>query len=57
MLFIATDKTTKQIGIFDCSERFYETGEEKVFKASEVYDLFYKTEGFDKDQYLISKTL
>jgi len=57
MLFIAIDKTTKQIGIFDCSERFYETGEEKVFKASEVYDLFYKTEGFDKDQYLISKTL
>jgi len=57
MLFIAIDKSTKQIGIFDCSERFYETGEEKVVKASEVYDLFYRTKGFDKDQYLVSKTL
>ena len=57
MLFIAIDKTTKQIGIFDCSDSFYETGEEKVIKASEVYDLFYKDKTFDRDQYLISKTL
>jgi hypothetical protein len=57
MLFIAIDKTTKQIGIFDCSDRFYETGEEKVVKATEVYDLFYKSKDFDRDQYLISKTL
>lgn len=57
MLFIAVDKTTKQIGIFDCSDRFYETGEEKVIKASEVYDKFYKDENFDAEQYLISKTL
>jgi|TARA_B110000914_G_C15448086_1_gene439501 hypothetical protein len=57
MLFIAIDKTTKQIGIFDCSDKFYETGEEKVIKASEVYDKFYKDDNFDRDQYVMSKTL
>ena len=57
MLFIVIDKTTHQIGMFDCSPQFYERGEEKVSKASEAYDLFYKTKGFDPKQYFISKTL
>jgi len=42
-LFIVIDKNTNQIGMFDCSPQFYERGEEKVRKASEAYDLFYKT--------------
>ena len=57
MLFIAIDKTTHQIGVFDCSPEFYERGEDKVRRASEVYDLFYKTKDFDPKQYFISKTL
>ena len=57
MLFIVVDKTTHQIGMFDCSSAFYERGEEKVSKASEAYDLFYKTKDFDPKQYFISKTL
>ena len=57
MLFIVIDKTTHQIGMFDCSPQFYEKGEEKVSKASEAYDLFYKTKDFDPKQYFISKTL
>jgi hypothetical protein len=57
MLFIVIDKTTHQIGMFDCSPQFYERGEDKVSKASEAYDLFYKTEEFDPKQYFISKTL
>jgi hypothetical protein len=57
MLFIVIDKTTHQIGMFDCSPEFYERGEEKVSKASEAYDLFYKTKDFDPKQYFISKTL
>jgi len=57
MLFIVIDKTTHQIGMFDCSPQFYERGEEKVSKASEAYDLFYKTKDFDPKQYFISKTL
>ena len=56
-LFIAIDKNTHQIGMFDCSPQFYERGEEKVRKASEAYDLFYKTKDFDPKQYFISKTL
>ena len=57
MLFIVIDKNTHQIGMFDCSPQFYERGEEKVSKASEAYDLFYKTKEFDPKQYFISKTL
>ena len=56
-LFIVIDKSTHQIGVFDCSPQFYERGEEKVRKASEAYDLFYKTKDFDPKQYFISKTL
>ena len=57
MLFIVIDKTTHQIGMFDCSPQFYERGEDKVSRASEAYDLFYKTKDFDPKQYFISKTL
>ena len=57
MLFIVIDKETLQIGLFDCSPDFYKSGEEKVRKATDAYDLFYKTEDFDSKQYLITKTL
>ena len=57
MLFIVIDKKTHQIGMFDCSPKFYESGKDKVKKAVEVYDLFYKTENFDPTQYFINKTL
>ena len=57
MVFIAIDKTTKQIGIFDCSPQFYERGKDKVARAVEAYELFYKSEGFDPTQYFINKTL
>ena len=57
MLFIVIDKSTHQIGMFDCSPKFYERGEDKVSKASEAYDLFYKTKDFDPKQYFLSKTL
>ena len=57
MLFIVIDKETHQIGLFDCSPEFYKAGEDKVRKASDAYDLFYKTDDFDSKQYLITKTL
>ena len=56
-LFIVIDKSTHQIGLFDCSPDFYKRGEDKVRRASEAYDLFYKTKDFDPKQYFISKTL
>jgi len=57
MLFMVIDKETLQIGLFDCSPDFYASGEDKVRKATDAYDLFYKTEDFDSKQYLITKTL
>ena len=57
MLFIVIDKKTHQIGMFDCSPKFYESGKDKVIKAVEIYDLFYKTDDFDPAQYFINKTL
>jgi hypothetical protein len=57
MLFIVIDKTTHQLGVFDCSPEFYERGEDKVRRAAEAYDLFYKTKDFNPKQYFISKTL
>ncbi len=57
MVFLVVDKTTHQIGLFDCSEAFYQRGYEKVVAASNIYDLFYKTEDFEPEQFFISKTL
>jgi len=57
MVFIAIDKNTEQIGIFDCSPEFYERGKDKVERAVQAYELFYKSENFDPTQYFINKTL
>jgi len=56
-LFIVVDKTTHQIGLFDCSPQFYESGKDKVTKATGIYDLYYKTENFDFNQHIITNTL
>tara|TARA_B100000424_G_scaffold171942_1_gene132556 strand:+ start:1210 stop:1941 length:732 start_codon:yes stop_codon:yes gene_type:complete len=57
MIFIVIDKTTHQLGVFDCSPEFYASGKDKVDRAEEAYELFYKTEDFNPKQYFISKTL
>jgi hypothetical protein len=57
MIFIVIDKTTFQIGIFDCSPEFYQRGTEKVKRAVEQYRLFFKSEGFDPQQFFINQTL
>ena len=56
-IFMVIDKTTKQIGIFECSDEFLNSGYAKVQKACEIYDLFFKDKDFDPDQYFISETL
>ena len=56
-IFIAIDKNTHQIAVIDCSSDFYESGKDKVKRAVEAYDLFYKTDGFDPSQYFINLTL
>jgi hypothetical protein len=57
MVFIAIDKKTNQIGIFDCSPQFLEKGKEKVEQAVEAYNLFYKNSDFDPQQFFINQTL
>ena len=57
MLFMVIDKETHRIGLFDCSGDFYASGMDKVRKATDAYELFYKTDDFDSKQYLITKTL
>jgi len=56
-VFIVIDKSTNQIGIFDCSDEFLQRGDLKVERASGIYDLFFKTKDFDPKQYFITKTL
>jgi len=57
MMFMVIDKETLQIGLFDCSPQFYESGKDKVRRATDAYELFYKTDDFDSKQFLITKTL
>jgi hypothetical protein len=57
MVFIVIDKTTHQIKICDCSESFYEKGQDKVKEAVAQYQLFYKTKDFDSKQFFKTETL
>ena len=57
MVFIAIDKKTGKIGLFDCSPDFYQSGSDKVEKACEMYELFHEDEGFEPQQYFINETL
>ena len=57
MVFIAIDKNTGKIGLFDCSPDFYQSGKDKVEKACEMYELFHESEDFEPQQYFINETL
>ena len=57
MIFMVIDKNTHQIGVYDCSDKFLSFGEDKVQKASETYNLFYKNKDFDPQNYFINQTL
>jgi hypothetical protein len=57
LIFLAMDKATRQIGIFDCSDKFYDSGKEKVKQAVEQWKLFYENPDFDPKNYFINSTL
>jgi ubiquinone/menaquinone biosynthesis C-methylase UbiE len=57
MVFIAVDKGTKKIGVYDCSPQFLERGKDKVERAIDAYRLFFKDENFDLKNYCITETL
>jgi len=54
--FIAIDKGSLDIGIYDCSEAFYESGKAKVTKALQQFKTFF-IDGADIDSYCITGTL
>lgn len=57
MIFIVICKTTHQIGIYDCSDKFISRGEDKVQEAVAAYDLFFDNPDFNPSNYFINKTL
>ena len=57
MVFIAIDKSNHHIGVYDCSDNFLISGEDKVQRAIEAYELFYQSDSFDPKQYFINETL
>jgi hypothetical protein len=54
--FIAVDKSTYDIGIFNVSEDFYKLGEQLVKNATKTYREYF-IEKRDINQYLITETL
>ena len=54
--FIAIDKGSLDIGIYDCSQEFYNSGKDKVTKALETFETFF-INGADLDSYCIKGTL
>lgn len=57
MVFLAIDKNTHQIGLYDCSPHFLNKGKEKVEKAVEQYRLFFENEDFEPSQFFTNETL
>lgn len=56
MVFVAVDKKTLQLGIYDCSQKFLEGGRDKVIDAIAQFRLI-KSADFDASQYATNETL
>lgn len=54
--FVAVDKGSLDIGIYDVSEEFYNLGKDKTMRAIETYEAFF-INGADLDTYCIKGTL
>jgi uncharacterized pyridoxamine 5'-phosphate oxidase family protein len=58
MVFIVACKKTHQLGVFDCSQSFYDSGEWKARKAVENYKKFWGEDPeFDVDQFFLTGSL
>jgi len=57
LVFIVVDKKTHQLGLFDCSDKFLQSGQNKVALAVQAYNDFFVNSDGDFSQYYISKTL
>ena len=57
LVFIVIDKKTHQLGLFDCSDKFIQSGMNKVSSAVQVYEDYFVNGDGDFSQHDISKTL
>lgn len=58
MLFIAIEKNTNRLGMFECSNDFLEYGKQKVKQATLVFNNFFGTNAIDSiDQYYLKSKL
>jgi hypothetical protein len=57
LVFLVICKKTHQIGVYDCSEEFYERGEAKVAQAMAAYETLIDDPLFDLKDYVKSGTL
>jgi len=57
MVFLAVCKKTGQIGVYDCSDEFYESGRAKVSQAMVVYEQTFGDPLFDLSKWLKHETL
>ena len=55
--FLVVDKSTLDIGIWDCSEEFYLSGEEKVMKGIDTFMTYFLKEEIEVNDYIITGTL
>ena len=58
VIFIVICKKTKQMGLYDCSDEFYERGEQKVIDGIIQYNKFYGPDKYeDVNNFYFEKTL
>lgn len=58
LVFLAIEKKTCRMGVFECSDEFLEYGKEKVMNAIDVYNKFYGPNPTESiDQYYTRETL
>lgn len=55
--FLVVDKASLDIGIYHCSQEFYDRGMAKLVQAIETFELYFDKELEDVDAYIIEETL
>jgi hypothetical protein len=56
-VFLVIDKGSTDIGIFECSEEFLESGKQKLQQGIDNYEYFFQSEGIDLHDYVIKGIL
>jgi hypothetical protein len=52
-IFVCIDKGSLDIGIFECSDDFYQKGKDKLEQGIANYKYFFQNEAVDLNQYVL----